>query len=98
MVQGRVDDLAVQAGQPGEGCPAVRAPLQGGDHPTQRSAGRRRRLDCGVVRDSHPINLPTWNTSTASDQATTSCTATPNIAHLVPTSRRWAAKVATHGV
>lgn len=98
MVHGRVDELAVQTGQPGEGCPAVCAPLQGGDHATQRSPGRRRRRDGGLVREGHPINLPTWNTTTASDQATASCTATPNIAHLVPTSRRWAARVATHGV
>ncbi len=47
---------------------------------------------------THAHNLPVWKTATANTHASASCKTNPKSVHLMPTSRRCAAKVATHGV
>lgn len=86
VVDGGEDDVAPEAGPRGDVVEGGRAPLEGLEHRVERSDA------------AHQNNRPTWNTSTAASQATVSCTPTPNAVHRAPISRRWAARVATHGV
>jgi hypothetical protein len=91
MYERGIKGVCVDACAPSEFC-AVGSPVpERVEHPLERA--RSRGLGLG-----HQINLPTVKITTASSHAITSCIPTPKTAHRHPTSRFWAARVATHGV